>query len=352
MDLLIVGREGAGVPATAAEVTDPVDARRVLAGLPHGPHVVQLVQRQAVAALVLAASLERAAARAAIGAAMQRTRPRGVILLGAELGRELLGEGLALAGGIRELHSKPIAAFGRAKAPEIERIMGELCQRAGIPWAPPGTRAVAASAVLRAEDAEAQAARLIEQGQFAQAADLLRGSEPLGPRGTNMLGRALLQLGDRAGARHAFERTLAADPGNSIAQRSLAGLGVEAPRPGAATAVASVGGGRASAGAAGARRPPVVAEQVEVVVAEEGRVTYRTRAHTHADGCIGVPREVRAQLGLSGSSRVKVLVKDAAGQTIYSGEQVIKSTDEITDPEHMAWRIRAGQPIEVTLTRR
>lgn len=350
MDLLIVGREGEGIPATAVEVTDPVDARRVLAPLPHGPHVVQLVQRQAVTALVLAASLERAAARAAIGVAMQRTRPRGVILLGAELGRDLLGEGLALAGGIRELHSKPIAAFGRARAPEIERIMGELCQRAGIPWAPPGTRAVAASAVLRAEDAEAQAARLIEQGQFAQAAELLRGSEPLGPRGTNMLGRALLQLGDRAGARHAFERTLAADPGNSIAQRSLAGLGVEAPPAGAGDGGAP--GGSPGARQAGGRRMPGAAERFEVLAAEEGRVTYTTRAHTHADGCIGVPREVRAQLGLSGGNRVKVLVKDAAGQTIYSGEQVIKSTDEITDPEHMAWRIRAGQPIEVTLTRR
>jgi hypothetical protein len=40
-----------------------------------------------------------------------------------------------------------------------------------------------------------------------------------------MLGRALLQLGDRDGARHAFERTLAREPDNRIALRQMEGLG-------------------------------------------------------------------------------------------------------------------------------
>jgi predicted negative regulator of RcsB-dependent stress response len=40
-----------------------------------------------------------------------------------------------------------------------------------------------------------------------------------------MLGRALLQLGDREGARHAFERTLAREPDNRIAQRQMEALG-------------------------------------------------------------------------------------------------------------------------------
>ncbi len=65
---------------------------------------------------------------------------------------------------------------------------------------------------------------LIEKQQWQAAIDLLHDGEPLGPRGTNMLGRALLQLGDRNAARHAFERTLASDPGNTIAQRQLAQL--------------------------------------------------------------------------------------------------------------------------------
>jgi predicted negative regulator of RcsB-dependent stress response len=39
-----------------------------------------------------------------------------------------------------------------------------------------------------------------------------------------MLGRALLQLGDKEAARHAFERTLATEPDNRIAQRQLASL--------------------------------------------------------------------------------------------------------------------------------
>jgi predicted negative regulator of RcsB-dependent stress response len=79
--------------------------------------------------------------------------------------------------------------------------------------------------VVRAEEVEAQAAALIEKQQWQAAVEALRGGEPLGPRGTNMLGRALLQLGDREAARHAFERTLASDPGNAIAQRQLANLG-------------------------------------------------------------------------------------------------------------------------------
>jgi hypothetical protein len=54
--------------------------------------------------------------------------------------------------------------------------------------------------------------------------DVLHSGEPLGPRGTNMLGRAFLQLGDKEAARRAFERTLATEPDNRIAQRQLASL--------------------------------------------------------------------------------------------------------------------------------
>ncbi len=225
MDLLVVARETPHAAPTRAEITDPVDARAALASLPHGPQVAQLLSRLAIGTLVLSSQLDRGAARAAIGAAMQRSRPKGVVLLGHELGRELLGEGLPLAGGIRVLHSRPIGALGQAKAPEIERLLSELCQRAGIPWAPPSARAAPARAVVRAEEAEAQATTLIERQQWAQAVEVLRAGEPLGPRGTNMLGRALLALGDRAAARHAFERTLSADPGNAIARRQLDNLG-------------------------------------------------------------------------------------------------------------------------------
>jgi Flp pilus assembly protein TadD len=147
-----------------------------------------------------------------------------VVLLGHELGRELLGEALPLAGGLRELHSRPIAALGQAKPPELEKILMELYQRAGLAWAPPSARAATARSVVRAEEVEAQAAALIERQQWQATVDLLRGAEPLGARGTNMLGRALLQLGDREGARRAFERTLANDPGNTIAQRQLSNL--------------------------------------------------------------------------------------------------------------------------------
>jgi tetratricopeptide (TPR) repeat protein len=224
MDLLFVAREAGAVAATSPEVTDPADARALLARLPHGQQVAPLVARLSIGALVLAKQLDRGAARAAIGVAMQRSQPRGVVLLGHELGRELLGEGLPLAGGIRVLHNRPIGALGQAKGPEIERILAELCARAGVSWSPPGTRAAPARAVVRAEEAEVQATRLIEQQQWQQAVDTLRAAEPLAPRGLNMLGRALLQLGDRAGARRAFERTLAIDPSNPIAQRQLAGL--------------------------------------------------------------------------------------------------------------------------------
>ncbi len=225
MDLLVVARESAAAPPTKTEVTDPADARALLPPLPHGPQVAHLLSRLAVGTLILSKQLDRGAARAAIGVALQRSRAKGVVLLGHELGRELLGEGLPLAGGIRELHSKPIGALGQAKQPEIERILTELCQRANIPWAPPSARAAPARVMVRAEEAEAEAAKLIEKQQWQQAVEMLRAAEPLQPRGTNMLGRALLQLGDREAARHAFERTLAADPLNTIAQRQLANLG-------------------------------------------------------------------------------------------------------------------------------
>jgi hypothetical protein len=224
MDLLMVAREGAGVEATATEIADPVEARQALLKLPHGAHIGPLLARLALGVMVLSRGLDRGASRAAIGVALQRSRPRGVALLGHELGRELLGEGLPLAGGLREMHSKPVAALGQANANEIERILMELCQRAAIQWAPPSARAATARHVVHAEEVEAQAAALIEKQQWQAAIELLRNGEPLGPRGTNMLGRALLQIGDREAARRAFERTLASDPGNSIAQRQLANL--------------------------------------------------------------------------------------------------------------------------------
>ncbi len=224
MDLLIVAREAAQAPATKMEIVDPADARAALRPLPHGPLVAQLLARLSLGTLVLSSALDRGTARAAIGVAIQRAHPKGVVLLGHELGRELLGDGLPLVGGIRELHSRPIASLGQAKAPDVERLLADLCQRAGIPWAPPSSRAAPARTVVRAEEAEVQATGLIERQQWSQAVDVLRAGEPLGPRGTNMLGRALLALGDRAGAQHAFERTLAADPGNTIAHRQLDNL--------------------------------------------------------------------------------------------------------------------------------
>jgi hypothetical protein len=225
MDLLMVAREADDVASTAREIDDPPKAHEVLPRLPHGPQIAPLVSRLAVGVLVLARGLDRGAARAAIGVSMQRAHPRAVVLLGNELGRELLGDGLPLAGGIRELHSRPIAALGQASSADTERILMELCQRAGVSWAPPSSRAAPARAVVRAEEVEAQAAALIEKQQWQAAVEALRGGEPLGPRGTNMLGRALVQLGDKEGARHAFERTLAREPDNRIAQRQLDALG-------------------------------------------------------------------------------------------------------------------------------
>jgi hypothetical protein len=225
MDLLMVAREAPGLAPTPREIDDPADARQMLPKLPHGPQVAPLVARLAFGVLVLSSALDRGAARAAIGVSIQRARPKATVLLGHELGRDLLGEGLPLAGGIRELHSRPIAALGQAGTPEIERLLIDVSQRAGIPWAPPSARAAPARAVVRAEEVEAQAASLIEKQQWQAAVDALRQGEPLGPRGTNMLGRALLQLGDKGAARHAFERTLASEPDNRIALRQIEALG-------------------------------------------------------------------------------------------------------------------------------
>jgi hypothetical protein len=225
MDLLVVAREAPGLEPTPREIADPADARRVLPKMPHGAHIAPLILRLAPGVMVLSKALDRTTARSAIGVAIGRARPKGVLLLGLELGRELLGEGLPLAGGIRSLHGKQVGALGQAGNPEIERILIDLCQRSGIEWAPPSARAATARHVVHAEEVESHAASLIERQQWQAAVDVLHDGEPLGPRGTNMLGRALLQLGDRDAARHAFERTLASDPGNSIAQRQMANLG-------------------------------------------------------------------------------------------------------------------------------
>src|SRR5262249_56227634 len=104
---------------------------------PAGPRIAPVLARLAVGVMVLSKNRDGGAARAAIGVALQRSRPRGVVLLGNELGRELLGEGLPLAGGIREMHSRPVAAVGQASTSDTERILMKLCQRAGIQWAPP-----------------------------------------------------------------------------------------------------------------------------------------------------------------------------------------------------------------------
>src|SRR5712692_3936989 len=225
MDPLVVAREAPDLAPTPHEIDDLADARQLLPKLPHGLQMAALIARLAVGVLVLSKALDRGAARAAIGVSMQRAHPRAVVLLGTDLGRELLGEGLPLAGGIRELHSKPIAALAQANAADTERILVDLCQRAGISW-PPSSRAAPARAVVRADEVEAQAAILIEKKMWQAAVDALLNGEPLRPRGTNMLGRALLQLGDREGARHAFERTLATEPDNRIALRQLEQLGI------------------------------------------------------------------------------------------------------------------------------
>ena len=224
MDLLMVAREAPGLDPTVREVDDPADARQVLPKFPHGPQIAPLVARLAVGALVLSSSLDRGAARAAIGVTIQRARPRGIVLLGHDLGRELLGEGLPLVGGIRELHGVKVLAIGQASAADTERLLYDLSQRAGISWAPPSSRAAPARVVVRAEEVEAQATNLIEKQQWQAAVEALRSGEPLRPRGTNMLGRALMQLGDKEAARHAFERTLAVEPDNKIALRQLEAL--------------------------------------------------------------------------------------------------------------------------------
>jgi hypothetical protein len=225
MDLLIVARETSGIPPTSTEVVDPLKVQAVLPNLPHGAVLAPLTGRMALGLLVLSKQLDRANSRGAIRVSMQRAKPKAAVLLGHELGRELLGEGLPLVGGIREIDRHPIAALVQAKAPELEKILSDVCQRAGITWAPPSTRATAARTVVRAEEAEAMATVLIERQQWAEAVAALRQGEPLGPRGTNMLGRALLAQGDKDGAREAFQRTLAADPGNAIAQRQMGNLG-------------------------------------------------------------------------------------------------------------------------------
>jgi hypothetical protein len=221
MDLLVVAREAPDVAPTPREIDDLADARQLLPKLPHGPQLAALVARLSVGVLVLSNALDAGAGRAAIGVSMQRSRARGVVLLGPDLGREMLGDGLPLAGGIRKLHSKPIAALAQANAADTERILVDLCQRAGISWAPPSSRASPARAVVRAEDVEATAATLIEKEQWQAAIEALHNGEPLRPRGTNMLGRAHLQLGDKDAARHAFERTLASEPDNRIALRQI-----------------------------------------------------------------------------------------------------------------------------------
>jgi hypothetical protein len=224
MDLLMVAREAPDLAPTAREIDDPADARRMLPKLPHGPQVAALIARLAPGILVLSKSLDRGAARAAIGVSIQRAHPKAVVVLGHELGRELLGEGLPLAGGIREMHGRPVGNLGQAKAADTERLLMELCQKAGVSWAPPSSHAAPAQAVVRAAEVETLVTGLIEKEQWQAAVDLLHNNEPLGPRGTNMLGRALMQIGDREGARHAFERTLASEPDNRIALRQLATL--------------------------------------------------------------------------------------------------------------------------------
>src|ERR1700682_974694 len=186
MDLLMVAREAPDLPPTAREIDDPADARQLLLKLPHGQQVGPLRARLALGVLVLDKSLDRGLSRAAIGVALQRSKPRAVVLLGHELGRELLGEGLPLVGGIRELHSRPLANLGQAGPAETERILMELCQRAGIAWAPPSSRAAPAHVQLRAEEVETKAAGLIEKQQWQTAVEVLRNGEPLTPRGTNM----------------------------------------------------------------------------------------------------------------------------------------------------------------------
>src|SRR5258708_33118271 len=112
MDLLVVAREAPDLAPTPREIVDLADARQLLPKLPHGPQLAALVARLAVGVLVLSNALDSGAGRAAIGVSMQRSRPKAVVLLGIDLGRELLGEGLPLARGIRQLHNKPTPPLG------------------------------------------------------------------------------------------------------------------------------------------------------------------------------------------------------------------------------------------------
>jgi len=141
----MVAREAADLAPTEPEIDDPVQASQMLPKLLHGQQIAPLVARLAVGVLVLSKALDRGASRAAIGISIQRARPRGVVLLGQDVGRELLGEGLPLAGGIREMHGRPVAALAQASSAETERILMDLCQRAGVSWAPPSARAARAS---------------------------------------------------------------------------------------------------------------------------------------------------------------------------------------------------------------
>lgn len=342
MELLLVARERPGVEPTSSEVTDQQQARELLPRLPHGTQILAALARMSIGVMVLAQSMERPAARAALSAAIGRSQPRGLVVLGSELGRELLGEGLALTGGVREMHSRPIGALGRATGPETERILSEVCQRAGIPWAPLGARAAPARAVMRADDAVVQAAALIEKQQWAEAVAALHAGEPLGPRGTNMLGRALLGLGDTDGARAAFERTLAAEPGNSIAQRQLATLGVEV-----------AGQGRAASPArGGAARSFKRVAPYTVVAQDDGNVTYEVQAAMDTDGHFAFPKEVQLLLGVKVGDEVRLRIVDRHGQEVFSGVQRIKGGDEIRDKESLAWGVNAGQRIRVTAERR
>ena len=117
MDLLMVAREAPDLEPTTREISDPADARQLLPKLPHGQQVGPLLARLALGVLVLNKALDRGAARAAIGVALQRSRPRAVVLLGHELGRELLGEGLPLAGASASCTAGRSPTWGRPRQP-------------------------------------------------------------------------------------------------------------------------------------------------------------------------------------------------------------------------------------------
>ena len=71
-----------------------------------------------------------------------------------------------MAGGIRTLHNKPVAALGQANAADIERILVDLCQRAGVSWAPPSAREVTRSIGLHDWVPLQAASRAYESGGF------------------------------------------------------------------------------------------------------------------------------------------------------------------------------------------